>query len=122
MKRLVNLIKHIGVLFSTACVQSPRVCLASPTKPPSSRISPDALITVTPHDGRITFWSRGAEGVFGYSRAEVFGRSLVEVLVPIEHQEFERKLLRSAAEKAPATYEEVRLKKETAAFLLARPQ
>jgi PAS domain S-box-containing protein len=73
---------------------------------------PDALITVTPHDGRITYWSRGAEGVFGYSRAEVLGRSLVEVLVPIEHQEFEKKLLRSAPEKAPAAYEGVRLKRD----------
>jgi PAS domain S-box-containing protein len=73
---------------------------------------PDALIAVTPTEGRITYWSRGAENVFGYNREEVLGRSLVEVLVPPEHREHEEKLLRSAGERPLATYEGVRRAKD----------
>jgi PAS domain S-box-containing protein len=73
---------------------------------------PDALIAVTPDEGKITFWSRGAETVFGYTREEVIGRSLVEVLVPLEHRELKPKLLRTAGEKALATYEGVRETKD----------
>jgi PAS domain-containing protein len=66
----------------------------------------DALIAVAPDDGRILFWSRGAETVFGYAREEVLGRPLIEVLVPPDHRELEQELLRAARERGSATYEE----------------
>lgn len=74
----------------------------------------DALIAVTPDDGKIIFWNRGAESVFGYARQEVLGRSLVEVLVPPEHRDLERELLRTARERGSATYEAVRKRKDGA--------
>jgi PAS domain S-box-containing protein len=73
---------------------------------------PDALIAVTPDGGRITYWSRGAEGVFGYKSDEVLGRSLVDVLVPVEHHELEKELLRTAREGSLPTYEGVRKAKD----------
>jgi light-regulated signal transduction histidine kinase (bacteriophytochrome) len=42
----------------------------------------DALIAVTPSEGRIVYWSPAAETAFGHAREQVLGRSLVEVLVP----------------------------------------
>jgi PAS domain S-box-containing protein len=53
---------------------------------------PDALIAVTP--------------------TEVLGRSLVEVLVPVEHHEVEHKLLRTVGEGPLPTYEAVRKAKD----------
>jgi PAS domain S-box-containing protein len=73
---------------------------------------PDALIAVTPDDGCITFWSRGAQRVFGYTSEEVIGRSLIDVLVPLEHHELERQLLRTATEGALPAYEGVRKSKD----------
>jgi protein-histidine pros-kinase len=74
----------------------------------------DALITVTPDDGRIIFWNRGAETVFGYAREEVLGRSLLEVLVPPELRKLEEDFLRAARERGSATYEAVRKRKDGA--------
>ncbi|HEX3534769.1 MAG TPA: PAS domain-containing protein, partial [Gemmatimonadaceae bacterium] len=39
----------------------------------------DALIAVSV-EGRILFWSRGAEEMFGFSRDEVLGRLLAETV------------------------------------------
>jgi PAS domain S-box-containing protein len=47
--------------------------------------SQDALFTVD-REGLITFWSRGAEGVFGFRSEEVIGRSTA-ILRPSEHKE-----------------------------------
>jgi len=43
--------------------------------------SPDALIALT-IDGRIRFWNRGAQAMFGYSAQEAADRSLDELIVP----------------------------------------
>ncbi len=40
---------------------------------------PDATIVKTPA-GRISFWSQGAEALYGWKREEVLGRSISEVL------------------------------------------
>jgi PAS domain S-box-containing protein len=50
----------------------------------------EVLIAVTPNEGRVVYWSRGAEAVFGYARDEVLGRSLVEVLGPTKHSELRK--------------------------------
>lgn len=42
-------------------------------------LSPDATIVKTP-GGRISFWSQGAEALYGWKREEVLGRSISEVL------------------------------------------
>src|SRR5579885_925681 len=45
-----------------------------------SRIA-EAVIVVRASDGRIVFWNRAAETIFGYSAADAVGRS-TEMLVP----------------------------------------
>jgi protein-histidine pros-kinase len=45
--------------------------------------APDALLVLT-LDGTIRSWNRGAQSIFGYSRDEAVGRSLVDLLVPEE--------------------------------------
>jgi PAS domain S-box-containing protein len=47
--------------------------------------SADAILTLDPADA-ITSWNRGAEEIFGYSPAEVLGKSL-DILVPEELRE-----------------------------------
>jgi len=41
----------------------------------------DAIVGMD-HTGRITEWNPAAEAIFGHARADVFGRSLAEVLIP----------------------------------------
>jgi light-regulated signal transduction histidine kinase (bacteriophytochrome) len=69
----------------------------------------DALIAVTPNEGRIVYWSSAAETLFGYAREEVLGRSLVEVLVPAVAEsrktEAERKKMEVALRLANAELE-----------------
>jgi PAS domain S-box-containing protein len=40
----------------------------------------DAIVCVR-GDGTITFWNRGAETLFGYSRAEAIGQKL-DIIIP----------------------------------------
>ncbi len=51
----------------------------------------DAVVGVSPA-GLLTSWSEGAEQLFGYSRAEIIGRSVL-VLSPGEHAEEAKSLL-----------------------------
>ena len=44
-----------------------------------------AIISMDP-DGRVTSWSRGAELIFGYSKAEVQGRSADLIFLPADRQ------------------------------------
>jgi PAS domain S-box-containing protein len=53
--------------------------------------SSDAIISKT-LDGAITAWNRGAEKVFGYSSAEVVGKS-ISILLPPEHTDEESSIL-----------------------------
>lgn len=71
----------------------------------------DALMAVTPA-GTITFWSRGAERVFGHSRDEALGQQLVELLVLPEQRSSESLQLRNAALTGEATYEAIRRRKD----------
>jgi PAS domain S-box-containing protein len=71
----------------------------------------DALIAVSP-DGKVIFWSRGAEEVFGYQREEMVGRDLVGVLVPRENRDEEQGIFRAALAAGSATYEAVRKRKD----------
>jgi PAS domain S-box-containing protein len=57
--------------------------------------SADAIMTLDPHDV-ITSWNRGAETIFGYSAAEMIGKS-VSILLPTELREAQE--LKQIAEK-----------------------
>jgi PAS domain S-box-containing protein len=69
--------------------------------------SPDALILMTP-EGTILYWSRGAEAIFGYGRAQVLGHAIGELLIPTDRIAEEAQFLRETLEKGFATFESVR--------------
>jgi PAS domain S-box-containing protein len=45
-----------------------------------AREAPDAIVYAD-SEGRITFWNRGAERIFGYSEADARGKSL-DIIIP----------------------------------------
>ncbi len=49
----------------------------------------DAIITID-HEGKVVEFNPAAETTFGYSRAEVLGRELAELLIPLDHREQHR--------------------------------
>jgi PAS domain S-box-containing protein len=74
--------------------------------------SPDALIATTTH-GKVLYWSRGAESIFGYSSAEALGRSVEEIIVPADRVEEERAILNEAIQTGfSSTYESIRRRKD----------
>jgi PAS domain S-box-containing protein len=67
---------------------------------------------VTTPDGTVVFWNRGAETVFGYSSTEVIGRSLNELIVPLDRLEEEREIFRKTLKTGSATFESIRRAKD----------
>ena len=72
---------------------------------------PDALIVVTP-DGRVTFWSEGAERMFGYTPADIVGRNLGDAIMPGEHSTELEAWTRAASGGPGTVYETVRRRKD----------
>src|SRR5689334_4434086 len=73
--------------------------------------SPDAVIALG-LDGRVLFWSAGAERLFGYSRDESRGRSLEDLIVPAERRAEARQALDDVLHYGSALFESVRRKKD----------
>ena len=71
----------------------------------------DALIAIS-SDGTILSWNRGAEEVFGFTRAEVLGQSVVDLIVALEHRAEEQRLIKTAVERGLAAFESVRKRKD----------
>ncbi len=57
--------------------------------------APDALIA-TGMDGRVLYWNRGAESMFGYEQKEMLERTLAETIVPASELELEHQLIEEA--------------------------
>ncbi|HXN16149.1 MAG TPA: PAS domain S-box protein [Usitatibacter sp.] len=73
--------------------------------------SSDAIIATT-REGKILFWSRGAETVFGFRSDEVIGRTNQETIVPADRIAEEDQIRQQALESGTSTYESVRLRKD----------
>ena len=73
--------------------------------------SPDAIVASTP-EGKLMYWSKGAENMFGYACAEAVGRSIEEIIVPPERIVEERQILKEAIEARISTYESIRRRKD----------
>ncbi|HZE60985.1 MAG TPA: PAS domain S-box protein, partial [Burkholderiales bacterium] len=73
--------------------------------------SPDAVIA-TSREGKVLYWSKGAEAIFGFTSAEALGRTVEEIIVPRDRLEEERRLLRQSLEQGAAVYEGIRLRKD----------
>jgi len=69
-------------------------------------------VIATSGDGEVLYWSNGAEVLFGYTSAEAVGRAVNDLIVPPDHAEEERKILREALETGFSAYESVRRKKD----------
>jgi PAS domain S-box-containing protein len=80
--------------------------------------SPDALILMTA-EGRIVHWSRGAEAIFGYGRAQVLGHTIGELLIPADRIAEEAQFLKETLEKGFATFEAVRRRQNGALLYVA---
>jgi PAS domain S-box-containing protein len=48
-------------------------------------LAPDGIVIID-REGLIRYWNRGAERIFGYSAAEVAGRTL-DVIIPQKHRQ-----------------------------------
>lgn len=75
------------------------------------QVSPDAIIA-TDATGRVLYWSRSAEAVFGYASAEAVGQVIYDIIVPQDRVDDERKILSDAMEQGFKTCESVRRKKD----------
>jgi PAS domain S-box-containing protein len=73
---------------------------------PSLEELPDAIVSVTP-DGRVLFWNRSAEQIFGISREKVVGRDLIDAVSLPKRAESSRERLQRAIASPAESYEEV---------------
>jgi PAS domain S-box-containing protein len=69
--------------------------------------SPDAIVATSP-DGKVLYWNKAAEALFGYSSAEILGRTVYETIVPPERCTEERQIITDAQSAGIATYESFR--------------
>ncbi len=73
--------------------------------------APVALLALT-LDGRLLWWNRGAEAIFGYSADETVGRFLADLVVPEERRAEARAHLTRAAESGTVLVEAIRRRKD----------
>jgi len=72
---------------------------------------PDAVIATTA-EGKVLYWNQGAQAIFGYASQEAEGRSLNDLIVPLERFEEEDKLLQETIEVGSSTRETLRRRKD----------
>jgi protein-histidine pros-kinase len=73
--------------------------------------TPDAMLAIAP-DGKVLHWNHAAETVFGYLRDEALGHLLVDLIVPNDRREDERRGQEEALRQGLAVYEAVRRRKD----------
>ena len=73
--------------------------------------SPDAVVATTVQ-GKVLYWSKGAETVFGFTSEEAVGQLLNELVVPPDRAEEERIILQEAIRTGFSTYESLRRRKD----------
>ena len=73
--------------------------------------SPDALIAISP-EGRVLFWNRGAESMFGFPSAAAQRRTLFDLVVPPDRLQETRDALKEALLNGHAARESVHRRKD----------
>ncbi len=73
--------------------------------------SPDALIAVS-LEGKILFWSKSAEAIFGYSSAEAMNHRLEELIIPPDKAEEEKQMFQHVLATGSVSYESERNKRD----------
>ncbi len=71
----------------------------------------DAVMLMTP-DGRVVYWTKGAETVFGFTSAEAIGRLLDNLVIPADRVDEERRCLAATLDAGHCNYESIRKKKD----------
>jgi PAS domain S-box-containing protein len=73
--------------------------------------TPDAIIAIAP-DGKVLYWNRAAEIIFGYTSAEALGHSMTDLIVPANRAGEERRIKAEALAGGTGVYESVRRRKD----------
>src|SRR5579871_858325 len=73
--------------------------------------SPDAIITMS-RAGEILSWNHSAETLFGYTRADVLGRSIYDLIIPPDQKEETQNAIQAAVMGNPVAYESVRHRRD----------
>ncbi len=71
----------------------------------------DAIVAKSP-EGRVIYWSRGAERVFGYTSEEAVGHLLSELIIPPNRKDEESRILLEVQGRDLSQYETTRRKKD----------
>jgi PAS domain S-box-containing protein len=73
--------------------------------------SPDALIALSV-EGKVLFWNKGAQTIFGYSRDEAIGRTIEDLVVPVDMREEARRKLAAVLVEGSLIFETTRRRKD----------
>ena len=73
--------------------------------------NPDAIVAIA-GDGLVLQWNRAAERIFGYTSSEVIGRQFMDLVVPADRLEDERRLNTEVLTKGHMVSEAVRRRKD----------
>lgn len=73
--------------------------------------APDAYVLMD-LDGKVLYWNRCAEQIFGYANDEILGQPLNDFIVPAEHQAEEEKVFSDTLLRGSAECESVRRRKD----------
>jgi protein-histidine pros-kinase len=79
--------------------------------------APGALIAIA-SDGRVSFWSRGAEKMFGYRRDDAVGLALEDLVVPVDRRDETRGAIERTLAGASERFETVWRSKNGAQFFV----
>src|SRR5581483_11829197 len=71
----------------------------------------DAHTAVT-LDGRVAYWSKGAESMFGFPSSEAMGNLINDLIVPPERHEEHQRVWHEVIAKGAATFESIRRRKD----------
>ena len=75
-----------------------------------------SAVIATDMEGKVIYWNRFAESLYGWKAEEVQGKDIVRLLVPLSEMEYARERLSQLAEKGKAEGEFILLKKDGTSF------
>lgn len=75
------------------------------------RETPDAVILTQP-DGRVRYWGKGSEAIFGFTDDEAVGQRLEDLIVPIDRKVEERNIHQQTLVTGLCQYESLRRRKD----------
>ncbi|HLX78973.1 MAG TPA: PAS domain S-box protein [Burkholderiales bacterium] len=80
--------------------------------------SPDAVIATTT-EGKVLYWSKGAQALFGYASTEAVGRTLEQLVIPADQIGAERKIVHDVVDRGHTSYESIRRRKDGSAVYIS---